>query len=172
MHACNPIQTAPLKPERHQQLMDKSDSVSPATFCRQCSPPSGCGVRSTSTTSSCRSPSTAPGLRGTLTSTTARGKRLLRRANGSIGRWSASPSISQRCTSQPSGCGRQRKATKKNKKKPTRVSAGAAMRGSIPQDLITNDYPCRVCYMIRPTCDLDLNRDMQQLLALKLTSIY
>ena len=45
-------------------------------LCRErCSPPSGCGVRSTSTTSSCRSPSTAPGPRGTRTSTTARGKR-------------------------------------------------------------------------------------------------
>ena len=42
----------------------------------RCSPPSGCGVRSTSTTSSCRSPSTAPGPRGTRTSTTARGKQL------------------------------------------------------------------------------------------------
>merc|ERR1712216_365495 len=40
----------------------------------RCSPPSGCGVRSTSTTSSCRSPSTAPGRRGTRTLTTARGK--------------------------------------------------------------------------------------------------
>jgi len=40
----------------------------------KCSPPSGCGVRSTSTTSSCRLPSTAPGPRGTLTSTTAPGK--------------------------------------------------------------------------------------------------
>ena len=44
-------------------------------LCRErCSPPSGCGVRSTSTTSSCRSPSTAPGPRGTRTLTTARGK--------------------------------------------------------------------------------------------------
>ena len=46
-------------------------------LCRKCSPPSGCGVRSTSTTSSCPLPSTAPGPRGTLTSTTARGKRLV-----------------------------------------------------------------------------------------------
>jgi hypothetical protein len=44
-------------------------------LCRKCSPPSGCGVRSTSTTSSCPLPSTAPGPRGTLTSTTAPGKR-------------------------------------------------------------------------------------------------
>ena len=40
----------------------------------KCSSPFGFGVRSTSTTSSCRLPSTAPGRRGTLTSTTARGK--------------------------------------------------------------------------------------------------
>ena len=40
--------------------------------CR-CSPPFGCGVRSTSTTSSSPLPSTAPGPRGTRTSTTARG---------------------------------------------------------------------------------------------------
>merc|ERR1711865_1002018 len=40
----------------------------------QCSLPFGCGVRSTSTTSSCPLPSTAPGPRGTRTSTTARGK--------------------------------------------------------------------------------------------------
>ena len=44
---------------------------------KKCSPPSGCGVRSTSTTSSSPLPSTAPGPRGTLTSTTARGKRLV-----------------------------------------------------------------------------------------------
>ena len=40
----------------------------------RCSRLFGCGVRSTSTTSSCRSPSTAPGPRGTRTLTTARGK--------------------------------------------------------------------------------------------------
>lgn len=40
----------------------------------RCSPPFGCGVRSTSTTSSSPLPSTAPGPRGTPTSTTARGK--------------------------------------------------------------------------------------------------
>merc|ERR1712166_805269 len=41
----------------------------------KCSLPSGCGVRNTSTTSSCPLPSTARGPRGTRTSTTARGKR-------------------------------------------------------------------------------------------------
>jgi len=41
-----------------------------------CSLPSGCGVRNTSTTSSCPLPSTAPGPRGTRTSTTGRGKQL------------------------------------------------------------------------------------------------
>ena len=41
----------------------------------RCSRLFGCGVRSTSTTSSCPLPSTAPGPRGTRTSTTARGKR-------------------------------------------------------------------------------------------------
>ena len=39
----------------------------------KCSSPFGCGVRSTSTTSSCPLPSTAPGPRGTPTSTTAPG---------------------------------------------------------------------------------------------------
>jgi hypothetical protein len=58
--------------------------VAQARFCKQltvccmcrskCSPPSGCGVRSTSTTSSCPLPSTAPGPRGTPTLTTAPGK--------------------------------------------------------------------------------------------------
>jgi len=46
-------------------------------LCRSiCSLPSGCGVRNTSTTSSCPLPSTAPGPRGTRTSTTGRGKQL------------------------------------------------------------------------------------------------
>jgi hypothetical protein len=40
----------------------------------KCSPFFGCGVRSTSTTSSCPLPSTAPGPRGTPTLTTAPGK--------------------------------------------------------------------------------------------------
>ena len=47
-------------------------------FTEKCSLPFGCGVRSTSTTSSCPLPSTAPGPRGTPTSTTARGKRSIR----------------------------------------------------------------------------------------------
>merc|ERR1719453_2536767 len=46
----------------------------PVFACR-CSPPFGCGVRSTSTTSSSPLPSTAPGPRGTPTLTTAPGKR-------------------------------------------------------------------------------------------------
>ena len=41
---------------------------------QQCSLLSGCGVRNTSTTSSCRLPSTAPGPHGTLTLTIALGK--------------------------------------------------------------------------------------------------
>ena len=45
----------------------------------KCSLPSGCGVRNTSTTSSCPLPSTAPGPRGTRTSTTARGKQYTHR---------------------------------------------------------------------------------------------
>ena len=53
-----------------------SDARCPVSRQKQCSPPSGCGVRSTSTTSSSRSPSTAPGPRGTPTLTTAPGKSL------------------------------------------------------------------------------------------------
>ena len=50
----------------------------------KCSPPSGCGVRSTSTTSSCPLPSTAPGPRGTPTSTTAPGKQWELLAAGAL----------------------------------------------------------------------------------------
>lgn len=59
----------------------------------KCSPSFGCGVRSTSTTSSSPLPSTAPGPRGTLTSTTARGKRpvLGRDHHFELG-WTYSPS--------------------------------------------------------------------------------
>ena len=58
----------------HSRVSAVADEGVPVA--ERCSPPSGCGVRSTSTTSSCRSPSTAPGPRGTRTSTTARGKQL------------------------------------------------------------------------------------------------
>ena len=66
------MQTHPYFLINTYKKIDSKDK--PLFLSRKCSLPSGCGVRSTSTTSSCRLHSTAPGLRGTRTLTTGRGK--------------------------------------------------------------------------------------------------
>jgi hypothetical protein len=67
--------------QKCQPDADSSSSPPPPPCSQKCSPFFGCGVRSTSTTSSCPLPSTAPGPRGTPTSTTAPGKRHKTRRN-------------------------------------------------------------------------------------------
>ena len=106
----------------------------------RCSPPSGCGVRSTSTTSSCPLPSTAPGPRGTRTSTTAPGKQCGFERAGCRRRNSH-----RRCL-HAAGTAFQPlpeseiyiniiNIYKNQKKKNNLVCAGAPVCGSIPQDL-------------------------------------
>jgi hypothetical protein len=73
---CAPACGTPWSPQSGCPESERSRSMLLTACFRcavKCSSPFGCGVRSTSTTSSCPLPSTAPGPRGTPTSTTAPG---------------------------------------------------------------------------------------------------